>query len=34
MIPQYVDEYMNCEIKLDEFITHNFDLQDINQAFH
>lgn len=34
MVPQYVDEYMNGEIKVDEFITHNFGLQDINQAFH
>ena len=25
---------MNGEIKVDEFITHNFGLQDINEAFH
>ena len=33
-IPELVEKYLNKEIKVDEFITHNFDLKDINRAFH
>jgi len=32
-VPKYVDQYMNKEIKVDEFITHRFPLKDINKAF-
>ncbi|KAH7278627.1 hypothetical protein KP509_38G049500 [Ceratopteris richardii] len=32
-VPKLVDSYMNQEIKLDEYITHNFKLDDINHAF-
>jgi S-(hydroxymethyl)glutathione dehydrogenase/alcohol dehydrogenase len=28
-----VDQYMNGEIKIDEFITHTMGLEDINSAF-
>jgi S-(hydroxymethyl)glutathione dehydrogenase/alcohol dehydrogenase len=28
-----VDQYMNGEIKVDEFITHTMPLEDINTAF-
>ena len=30
MYPQYMDG----EIKIDEYITHHYDLKDINEAFH
>lgn len=33
-IPKLVDQYMDKDIKVDEFITHNFPLNDINEAFH
>lgn len=32
-VPALVDQYMNKEIKVDEFITHKFDLSQINEAF-
>ncbi|KAJ1366822.1 hypothetical protein KIN20_027591 [Parelaphostrongylus tenuis] len=32
-IPKLVDEYMENKIKLDEFITHNFKLDELNRAF-
>ncbi|KAI5080824.1 hypothetical protein GOP47_0004007 [Adiantum capillus-veneris] len=32
-VPKLVDAYMNKEIKLDEYVTHNFKLDDINHAF-
>jgi S-(hydroxymethyl)glutathione dehydrogenase/alcohol dehydrogenase len=32
-VPEYVNKYMNGEIKVDEYITHHFTLDDINQAF-
>ncbi|KAK3272010.1 hypothetical protein CYMTET_19671 [Cymbomonas tetramitiformis] len=32
-VPILVEKYMAGEIKLDEYITHNFKLEDINQAF-
>ena len=32
-LPGMVDQYMNGEIKLDEFITYQMDLEDINKAF-
>ena len=28
-----VDQYMNGDIKVDEFITHTMPLEDINNAF-
>jgi S-(hydroxymethyl)glutathione dehydrogenase/alcohol dehydrogenase len=32
-LPGMVDQYMNGEIKVDEFITHTMPLEDINEAF-
>jgi S-(hydroxymethyl)glutathione dehydrogenase/alcohol dehydrogenase len=32
-LPGMVDQYMNGEIKVDEFITHTMPLEDINSAF-
>jgi S-(hydroxymethyl)glutathione dehydrogenase/alcohol dehydrogenase len=32
-LPGMVDQYMNGEIKLDEFITYQMDLEEINKAF-
>ncbi|MEM7534112.1 MAG: S-(hydroxymethyl)glutathione dehydrogenase/class III alcohol dehydrogenase [Chloroflexota bacterium] len=32
-LPGMVDQYMNGEIKIDEFITHTMPLDDINKAF-
>lgn len=34
MLPGYVEKYMAGELKVDEFITHNFPLAEINKAFH
>jgi S-(hydroxymethyl)glutathione dehydrogenase/alcohol dehydrogenase len=31
-VPQLVDDYLNGKLKLDEFITHKFDLPDLNEA--
>lgn len=32
-VPALVEKYMNKELKIDEFITHKFDLEQINDAF-
>ena len=32
-VPKLVDEYMDNKLKVDEFITHNFTLDQINEAF-
>ncbi|XP_034399282.1 alcohol dehydrogenase class-3-like isoform X2 [Cyclopterus lumpus] len=32
-VPKLVDDYMNNKLKLDEFITHNLPLDQINRAF-
>ncbi|KAJ7555896.1 hypothetical protein O6H91_05G059900 [Diphasiastrum complanatum] len=32
-VPKLVEDYMNKEIKVDEYITHNFKLDEINKAF-
>lgn len=32
-VPKLVDDYMNQRLKLDEFITHNLTLDQVNQAF-
>jgi len=32
-LPDYVDRYMNGEIKVDEMITHTMGLDKINEAF-
>ena len=32
-VPKLVDSYMDGEVKIDEYITHNLGLQDINEAF-
>ncbi|KAJ8281394.1 hypothetical protein GJAV_G00067190 [Gymnothorax javanicus] len=32
-VPKLVDDYMNKKLLLDEFITHNFPLEKINEAF-
>jgi S-(hydroxymethyl)glutathione dehydrogenase / alcohol dehydrogenase len=33
-VPKLVDRYLNGTFKIDEFITHNMPLKDINEAFH
>jgi len=33
-LPGMVESYMNGTIKIDDFVTHTFQLQDINKAFH
>jgi S-(hydroxymethyl)glutathione dehydrogenase / alcohol dehydrogenase len=33
-VPKLVDRYLNGTFKIDEFITHNMSLNDINEAFH
>ena len=33
-VPKLVDSYMGGEVKIDEYITHNLNLQDINEAFN
>jgi len=32
-VPQLVESYMKKELKVDEFVTHNMPLEDINKAF-
>jgi S-(hydroxymethyl)glutathione dehydrogenase/alcohol dehydrogenase len=32
-VPKLVDEYMDGQLKIDEFVTHEFGFQDINKAF-
>lgn len=32
-LPGYVEQYLNGEIKIDEFVTHTMPLEDINRAF-
>jgi len=32
-LPDYVDQYLEGKIKIDECITHNFSLERINEAF-
>ena len=32
-LPEYVEMYMRGELKVDEFVTHSFGLDDINEAF-
>lgn len=33
-VPKLVDEYMAKKLPLDEFVTHNVSLKEINEAFH
>ncbi len=33
-VPELVEDYLKGEIMVDEFVTHNFSLNDINEAFH
>eukprot|EP00041_Stephanoeca_diplocostata_P024382 m.616546 g.616546 ORF g.616546 m.616546 type:complete len:138 (+) comp22514_c1_seq7:261-674(+) len=33
-VPGLVDQYMNGEVKIDEYITHHRNLKDINEAFN
>lgn len=33
-VPKLVDAYLNRELLIDEFITHNYKLEEINEAFH
>mmetsp|Transcript_18079 Transcript_18079/g.20237 ORF Transcript_18079/g.20237 Transcript_18079/m.20237 type:complete len:191 (+) Transcript_18079:561-1133(+) len=33
-VPELVDEYMEGDLMVDEFVTHNFPLEEINKAFH
>jgi S-(hydroxymethyl)glutathione dehydrogenase/alcohol dehydrogenase len=32
-LPGYVEQYMQGDISIDEFITHTMPLEDINRAF-
>jgi len=32
-LPGYVDRYLKGEIRIDDYITHSFGLEDINRAF-
>jgi S-(hydroxymethyl)glutathione dehydrogenase/alcohol dehydrogenase len=32
-VPKLVEEYLDGTFKIDEFITHNMDLEKINEAF-
>ena len=32
-MPGMVDQYLNGEIKVDEFVTHTMPIEDINKAF-
>lgn len=32
-VPKLVEQYLNHELKVDEFVTHNYPLNDINKAF-
>lgn len=32
-VPELVEKYLRKEFMVDEFITHNMDLQEINEAF-
>ena len=32
-VPKLVDDYMAKKLKVDEFITHNFKLEQVNDAF-
>ena len=32
-VPGYVEDYMKGDIKVDPYITHNFKLEEINEAF-
>jgi len=33
-VPKLVESYINKELKVDEFVTHQMALEDINKAFH
>ncbi len=33
-LPEMVDQYLDGQIRVDEYITHRFSLDDINEAFH
>lgn len=33
-LPEFVENYKKGQLKIDEFITHNFPLEQINDAFH
>lgn len=33
-VPKLVDSYMNKELKIDEFVTHNYTLDQINEGMH
>ncbi|XP_066913177.1 alcohol dehydrogenase class-3 chain L-like [Clytia hemisphaerica] len=33
-VPKLVQDYMNGDMKIDEFITHHFPLKEVNDAFH
>lgn len=33
-VPKLVDDYLNKILMVDEFVTHQFKLEDINEAFH
>ncbi|PRD25292.1 UNVERIFIED_CONTAM: Alcohol dehydrogenase class-3 [Trichonephila clavipes] len=33
-VPKLVDQYMNGKLMIDEFVTHEFPFQEINEAFH
>jgi S-(hydroxymethyl)glutathione dehydrogenase/alcohol dehydrogenase len=33
-VPKLVERYLDKKFKIDEFITHNVPLEEINEAFH
>ena len=33
-MPKLVEEYLAGKLKVDEFITHHYELKEINDAFH
>lgn len=33
-VPKLVEEYLGKKLKVDEFVTHTFKLDGINEAFH
>ena len=33
-VPMLVDRYVDKKLKVDEFVTHTFGLDEINDAFH
>ena len=32
-MPELIEKYLRKDLKVDEFITHNFDLEEVNKSF-